>query len=738
MPSAKAAFRKASNSGTTSDTAVSQGEQRRRQDLRRALTMDTVKDAAKFAEFDQDGNKKLDFDEFYLMQPENVRGKFSRSDIRTWFDAADDNGDGELSIDEFFKWSLNNASLKYGSTALKTTFEKYDRDGSGYLNAWEFEQAATEMGFGAVANTLFKSLDHDGSGSVTYGELLETLKKGAAVDVETKALLSSMLWTYDGSTKAESNRTLKTNFGTIKGTDVQTVLNELRDVLNKSGGDTIDLIKLFDDDATPELLIDDMEFQKAMRTRFGYKGTTAVLEKVFRAIDTDRRGALGFDELYEFTRGKKHSLDRRFKRVADMKLLPPPGVTLDSIVWSMDTLQLLLQAMLVRCNIGPTDVIRAWDVDGNRTLSKDEFLAHLERFFDDENPDLWKNEIYPIAKDTYTEVANLGTGLYGKDPRKQINVVNFERWLNAPCKITEVARKTRKMMRQMTSRRIGDVGIQKAPPRVDTVAQRKAEIAAAAQRAAIAKGRWYAEEQRQLVCWIKSRNTVKPLQRWEMPRALIQAPITFGSPSISMESLSHWKTDTTKLFSSPHPLPPPLPWARGLRRSHSRLVSPGASPQGGMRRLSTATSFNAGGHRLTPLEHSQSTPSMTSQQVEHATRLSTAGGDVRSNELDALDPLIDALEAKGMLPNPAVPRSGQERKKPAAVYLKPAIPTDSSASTPGEEEARPHTPLWEAERQQLGTREQSSRGLLQPPRMRAQGKLRNSQGRPQTPLWMLF
>ena len=56
-----------------------------------------------------------------------------------------------------------------------------------------------------------------------------------------------------------------------------------------------DFVKLFDDDNTGEMLIDDMEFHKAMKTRFGFRGTPWVLDEVFKSIDTDGSGEIGFD-----------------------------------------------------------------------------------------------------------------------------------------------------------------------------------------------------------------------------------------------------------------------------------------------------------------------------------------------------------------------------------------------------------------------------------------------------------
>ena len=39
------------------------------------------------------------------------------------------------------------------------------------------------------------------------------------------------------------------------------------------------------------------------------------------------------DELFEFIRGKRHSLDQRLKPPLDVRLKPPNGMTLDDIMW---------------------------------------------------------------------------------------------------------------------------------------------------------------------------------------------------------------------------------------------------------------------------------------------------------------------------------------------------------------------------------------------------------------------
>ena len=67
----------------------------------RNLQSDLQQDAMAFAEYDMDGNQKLDFEEFYAMLPRLMRERFTPSEIQQLFKAADANGDGEVSVNEF-------------------------------------------------------------------------------------------------------------------------------------------------------------------------------------------------------------------------------------------------------------------------------------------------------------------------------------------------------------------------------------------------------------------------------------------------------------------------------------------------------------------------------------------------------------------------------------------------------------------------------------------------------------
>ena len=122
------------------------------------------------------GDAKLDFEEFYAMQPRSIREAHSQEDVRAWFESADLDGNGVLSVNEvhsipdshspafrlspafdfapltpekrgsrratlqFFLWAVRNASATHGVRALVDVFDEHDENGSGKLDMREFEQ----------------------------------------------------------------------------------------------------------------------------------------------------------------------------------------------------------------------------------------------------------------------------------------------------------------------------------------------------------------------------------------------------------------------------------------------------------------------------------------------------------------------------------------------------------------------------------------------------------------------
>ena len=69
------------------------------------------------------------------------------------------------------------------------------------------------------------------------------------------------------------------------------------------------VLQVFDEDSDLDVRIDEIEFHKAMRMKFGYKGPPNVLDAIFRKLDKDGSGYIGFDEVYEFVRGRARASD---------------------------------------------------------------------------------------------------------------------------------------------------------------------------------------------------------------------------------------------------------------------------------------------------------------------------------------------------------------------------------------------------------------------------------------------
>ncbi len=501
-------------------------ERRRKAERRRNLSNMAHKDSMRFAEHDVDGNQELDFEEFLAMMPVKVRRTHTQAELRTWFRAADENGDGSISLTEFFRWSLAKAATTHGPKSLNAAFEFYDKDKKGTLDAREFEPLAREMGFGPMAYEVFQGLDVDKSGSISYRELVASLESNVPTDTASKQLLLSLVHSWNHEVDQEASGALNTTGWVIKGKDFETVRNELQDLLLKHGAHVVDLVKIFDQDADTELQIDDVEFTSAMRNKLGYRGPAHVLYQVFASMDLDHSGKIGFDELFEFVRGRRHCLDKRTRRVRAMKLEPPPGsdYTLDNIQWTVPTLRYLLQQMLKNCNLSVTDLIRAWDLSHDGTLSRGEFLQSVQAFFKKSDARVWSDEVREIAIQAFEEIdSKRECGTQGL-----IDIEEMSRWLQLPTDAKVVKKKGRLSRRSMTA---GDADPSSSQPMTSRRRRLPSEtqtvgdsIAAAVDRVANARLMTQQRTQHRET----AMNGLPPLQRWEVPKLLELPPLTVG------------------------------------------------------------------------------------------------------------------------------------------------------------------------------------------------------------------
>ena len=100
------------------------------------------------------------------------------------------------------------------------------------------------MGFAAVGHDIFKSLDDDHSGVVSYHELMQSLNKGAKLSSHTQQLMTTLMWSSHGDDEADPAQFVDTSGWKIKGQDAETVLKELQTLLQQRGVSVANLIKV--------------------------------------------------------------------------------------------------------------------------------------------------------------------------------------------------------------------------------------------------------------------------------------------------------------------------------------------------------------------------------------------------------------------------------------------------------------------------------------------------------------
>ena len=126
-----------------------------------------------------------------------------------------------------------------------------------------------------------------------------------------------------------------------------------------------------------------------------------------RHADLSPPTTVGFNELFEFIKGRRHSLDPRERPKFDTRLRPAAGASLDSLLWSAphgtEALRVLIVDMLERARVGAADLIRLWK--GQRGLRCDEFVGHVHQsFFGEEDTDLWVHEARAVAMAAFDEI----------------------------------------------------------------------------------------------------------------------------------------------------------------------------------------------------------------------------------------------------------------------------------------------------------------------------------------------
>ena len=414
--------------------------------------LDMTREAAMaFLEADADGDAMLDYEEFRMAVPERMRGQTSEAALRELFNTADADGSGQISMSEFFLWTLTVAQ-SVGGKGLEAVFMRYDRDYRGTLDESEFAAACEEMGFGGLASELFSELDSDGSGTISYSELLGILKgRVNVVSKDCKRFLTTLAFDAtkpraDASARSGGLLSDIAKGWALHGSDADALRLELREKLQAAKLKVSDLYRLMTRGQSRSLSA--ATFSSSMVEDLGFKGELSVLEGVYTDLDGDRSGVLGISELFAWINGK-HSKAKLAKtvtlaygRAEDARLAreakdaaavdaahkaagatatPAPAAeevsadesvfSLASIEWSAVTLLLELQDMLLRAQLLPLDLIDAYEgyaYEGQ--LSFKQFLKMMKRLVNpisDEELDLWDIEVRPAVSASFQRIHGL-------------------------------------------------------------------------------------------------------------------------------------------------------------------------------------------------------------------------------------------------------------------------------------------------------------------------------------------
>lgn len=403
----------------------------------RKVLNDTWTTARRFADAAVHRDLRLDFEGFKCMMPPGMLRAFSEDELRMWFDAIDRDGvDGEKngywSITEFFIWALSNASVKFGMDAVMRVFQQYDPNRSGSLDGLEFARAAADFGMGLAGHIIFRALDPDRSGTIDYREFASALERGVAAGTQngrqSAEKIRRMIIQWDQASDAEARRILSLDGWHVRGHTVDEVQQSMRALLLESGGHVVDLMRRLDVDAGMAGLIDSVEFNRAMVNGFGFEGSLRVIDRVFESLDTDGSGKIGYDEMFEFIRGRRHCLDARDTRLHAMSIAPPRSAkyALEQVAWDERSLQMLFHLMMERHGVGAADIIKAWDKNGDKQLAEAEFLDNLSAVFIGSEA-LWRDEVAAVAKRTFGSIARKAGD--SKLFEQKIDVAELEIWL---------------------------------------------------------------------------------------------------------------------------------------------------------------------------------------------------------------------------------------------------------------------------------------------------------------------
>jgi len=374
------------------------------------------KHSVAFTRIDTNDDDLIDYHEFLDAVPPHVREMRSPREIRRWFDMLDKNKTGCVSIDEFYKWSLGAASMSSGSGIMKT-FARFDSDGDGHVTEREFCQAAYEMGYGHAAQKLYKAMPQQG-GQIDYKRAISDLGNMSRTMDETKEMrdfLAAMAW--DTVESFVDSAAIEGYGWKLVSKEPEAIREEVARLLQKDGVHLSDIFETLD--TSDDYRISRDEFVLGFERLFAYQGPQEALVAIFVAMDVDKSGVVHLDELNGWVNGRH----LRTERLLTEALLAP-RVHAHEESWDVRRLQTEMVSMLTENGLCAADVFRAWDGDGNDSLTKREYLIGFKRLFGRLKEALWYSKVRWAVTETFKLVDAERSGA--------IQIDEIEKWLAAP------------------------------------------------------------------------------------------------------------------------------------------------------------------------------------------------------------------------------------------------------------------------------------------------------------------
>ena len=349
-------------------------------------------------------------DEFLKMLPQHTVESHSKSEIRTWFNAADTDHSGKLSVSEFFVWSLSSSARKTGS-GVEGVFRRYDRDGSGRLDELEFTQAVEDMGFGEWAKELFAQLPQLPDRTVNYVTIIEGVKQ-MRFSKSMQDFFLAMAW--DGRRKLDI--VIDDTQHPFTGSTAEDVRHSLLSLLERNDLRLSDVFREMDDDGSNS------------------SRSTSSNEPLRRSCDSLAMGeyctrsstgrwrwpAHGWFSELQAGKGRK----TRVVATSGLEWSLADRVE-EEDAWDEERLRMELKRVLESGGVSATEMVRTWSDDGNNVLSKSEFLKHLKKLVGDAA--LWYSEVRGAAMDAFESIDMMGAA--GTDDGN-LDIIEVCQWLD--------------------------------------------------------------------------------------------------------------------------------------------------------------------------------------------------------------------------------------------------------------------------------------------------------------------